>query len=171
MRTAWPLLDFYLLGLLCCPFKFLSPCCLVSVSASSGCPAILRGLLPLQFGASRSDARDWLLSIKELPKSAFSIRLPAVPASKSLSTKASQNPDHKQQTSASDSRTESRDGINCGCWMGDPGDDLATSSHPSYGEDAKELLLPLDELDTDPEAPDYTELAYTPSERECWNVH
>jgi hypothetical protein len=55
--------------------------------------------------------------------------------------------------------------------MGEPSDDLATASHPSSGEDAKEPLPPLNELDTDPEAPDYTELAYTASERECWNVH
>jgi hypothetical protein len=61
--------------------------------------------------------------------------------------------------------------INCGCWMGDLGDDLATASHPNYGEDAKEPLPPSDELDTDPEAPDYTDLGYTASERECWNVH
>ncbi|KAJ7936250.1 hypothetical protein B0H13DRAFT_1589721, partial [Mycena leptocephala] len=53
--------------------------------------------------------------------------------------------------------------INCGCWMGDPGDDLATASHPSYREDAKEPLPPLDELGTDSEAPDYTELVYMAS--------
>ncbi|KAJ7355348.1 hypothetical protein DFH08DRAFT_803396 [Mycena albidolilacea] len=41
----------------------------------------------------------------------------------------------------------------------DPGDDLATASYPSYGEDASGLLPPSDELVDDTEAPDYQEPA------------
>ncbi|KAJ7939148.1 hypothetical protein B0H13DRAFT_1573542, partial [Mycena leptocephala] len=43
--------------------------------------------------------------------------------------------------------------INRGYWTGDPGDDLATASHPSYGEDENAPLPPSDELANDPEAP------------------
>ncbi|KAJ6616080.1 hypothetical protein B0H10DRAFT_2219820 [Mycena sp. CBHHK59/15] len=49
--------------------------------------------------------------------------------------------------------------INRGYWTGDPGDDIATASHPSYGEDSNEALPPLDELSSDPTAADYTEFA------------
>ncbi|KAF7372345.1 Integrase catalytic domain-containing protein [Mycena venus] len=57
--------------------------------------------------------------------------------------------------------------INRGYWTGDPGDDLATASHPSYGEDSNAPLPPLDELANDPEAPDYTEFADATAEREA----
>jgi hypothetical protein len=57
--------------------------------------------------------------------------------------------------------------INRGYWMGDPGDDLGTASHPSYGEDASQPLPPLDELIDDPEAPDYTEPLDAAAERDA----
>ncbi|KAF7354472.1 Integrase catalytic domain-containing protein [Mycena venus] len=57
--------------------------------------------------------------------------------------------------------------INRGYWTGDPRDDLATASHPSYGEDSNAPLPPLDELANDPEAPDYTEFADATAEREA----
>jgi hypothetical protein len=57
--------------------------------------------------------------------------------------------------------------VNRGYWTGDPGDDLATASHPSYGEDSNEPLPPLDELANDPEAPDYTEFPDATAEREA----
>ncbi|KAJ7239702.1 hypothetical protein C8J57DRAFT_1245817 [Mycena rebaudengoi] len=47
--------------------------------------------------------------------------------------------------------------INRGYWTGDPGDDLLTASHPSYGEDPSERLPPPDELSGGPTAPDLTE--------------
>ncbi|KAJ7745573.1 hypothetical protein DFH07DRAFT_963270 [Mycena maculata] len=46
--------------------------------------------------------------------------------------------------------------INRGYWTGDPGDDIATVSHPSY-----------DELSDDPTAPDYSDYADTTAEREA----
>ncbi|KAJ7222008.1 hypothetical protein C8J57DRAFT_1253761 [Mycena rebaudengoi] len=46
---------------------------------------------------------------------------------------------------------------NRGYWTGDPGDDLTTTSHPSYGEDPSERLPPPDELSGDPTAPNLTE--------------
>ncbi|KAJ7795294.1 hypothetical protein B0H14DRAFT_2391756 [Mycena olivaceomarginata] len=57
--------------------------------------------------------------------------------------------------------------INRGYWTGDPGDDLATASHPSYGEDASGPLPPSDELVDDPEAPDYQEPADAAAERDA----
>jgi hypothetical protein len=57
--------------------------------------------------------------------------------------------------------------INRGYWTGDPGDDLATASHPSYGEDGDAPLPPLNELANDPDAPDYNEPADAAAEREA----
>jgi hypothetical protein len=42
--------------------------------------------------------------------------------------------------------------INRGYSTGNPGDDLATASHPSYGGDGSAPLPPSDELANDPEA-------------------
>ncbi|KAF7348942.1 Integrase catalytic domain-containing protein [Mycena venus] len=57
--------------------------------------------------------------------------------------------------------------INHGYWTGEPGDNLATASHPSYGKDSNAPLPPLDELANDPEAPDYFEFADATAEREA----
>ncbi|KAL0567248.1 hypothetical protein V5O48_014747 [Marasmius crinis-equi] len=46
--------------------------------------------------------------------------------------------------------------INRGYWTGDPGDDLATASDPSYGQEDGDLP-PLDELRADPQHPEYQE--------------
>ncbi|KAJ7791557.1 hypothetical protein B0H14DRAFT_2624867 [Mycena olivaceomarginata] len=56
---------------------------------------------------------------------------------------------------------------NRGYSTGDPGDDLATASHPSYGEDGSAPLPPSDELANDPEAPDYTKFPDAAAEREA----
>ncbi|KAJ7301576.1 hypothetical protein DFH08DRAFT_978601 [Mycena albidolilacea] len=56
--------------------------------------------------------------------------------------------------------------INRGYWTGDPGDDFATASHPSYGEDVSGPLPP-SELVDDPEAPDYQEPADAAAERDA----
>ncbi|KAJ7877362.1 hypothetical protein B0H14DRAFT_2342344, partial [Mycena olivaceomarginata] len=57
--------------------------------------------------------------------------------------------------------------INRGYWTGDPGDDLATASDPSYGEDSNAPLPPLDELADDPDALDYSEFPNSTAEREA----
>lgn len=57
--------------------------------------------------------------------------------------------------------------INRGYWTGDPGDDLATASDPSYGVDSNEPLPPLDELANDPDAPDTTEFVDAAAEQEA----
>lgn len=43
--------------------------------------------------------------------------------------------------------------INRGYWSGDPGDDLATASEPSYGHDPTVPIPPADELAADPSVP------------------
>ncbi|KAJ7676904.1 hypothetical protein DFH06DRAFT_976326 [Mycena polygramma] len=57
--------------------------------------------------------------------------------------------------------------INRGYWTGDPGDDLAMASDPSYGVDSNEPLPPVDELAQDTDAPDYTEFADATAERDA----
>ncbi|KIM73958.1 hypothetical protein PILCRDRAFT_92798 [Piloderma croceum F 1598] len=43
--------------------------------------------------------------------------------------------------------------INRGYWSGDPGDDMATATDPSYGHDPTVPMPPVDELSADPTAP------------------
>ncbi|KAJ7673212.1 hypothetical protein DFH06DRAFT_58455 [Mycena polygramma] len=57
--------------------------------------------------------------------------------------------------------------INRGYWTGDPGDDVATASDPSYGVDSNEPLPPLDELANDPDALNANEFADAAAEQEA----
>ncbi|KAL0566846.1 hypothetical protein V5O48_015151 [Marasmius crinis-equi] len=55
--------------------------------------------------------------------------------------------------------------INQGYWTGDPGDDVVTASDPLYGQEDGDLP-PLDELQADPEHPDYRDYRSREAERE-----
>ncbi|KAJ7603860.1 hypothetical protein DFH06DRAFT_1021797 [Mycena polygramma] len=57
--------------------------------------------------------------------------------------------------------------INRGYWTGDPGDDVATASDPSYGVDSNEPLPPLDELANDPDTLDTSEFADAAAEQDA----
>ncbi|KAK6993193.1 hypothetical protein R3P38DRAFT_2800929 [Favolaschia claudopus] len=57
--------------------------------------------------------------------------------------------------------------INRGYWTGDPGDDLATASDPDYGHDPQAPLPPMDELQMDPTAADFSEYPDVAPERDA----